>query len=421
MMASAHADVSLKDLPAPALAAIHTALCEVDEEGCSSFQRDAATFRSTCKNFKASAILPSSLELHYRHAPPTADTLMGLKQLLDTQPNACKQLTIYMGPAAKPARPTEAGLKAGGIGLFFGTSSYYKPPLEHISREGLLALAALDTHLTHLDVPSLVLLESVTAVREALPRLQSLVLRLSADSELQAPEYLSAEDDCVSNEDGIAPDSQLRELTLHVPPGGAPFSFDGEHLDLTDFPRMERFVLQGPIAQQKAGDRPPFKLPQHAKVTVDPCLRGRRPTPWARTLQVYEQPVPGSAVPVENEYRDEDALGRQSNFEAIADKVDEYTSQIFRSMPIGHVPDCLSAKFLEEAFYGPENDREYYRSDLLLLNWGRHKDDLAGIVIERYGDKYAHLEDSSSDSGNDFGRCTLDWGCVHDDDDDDMW
>jgi len=123
-----------------------------------------------------------------------------------------------------------------------------------------------------LDIPSPSIGSILCAVRMSLPYLRTLVLRLDIDTDVDAFEDIDSdeEDGEVGEGGGLFSSSQLRSLTLRMPPGAPPFimhDFDEDlPLRLHRYPRLQHLVLQGPIVQIGDADEPPFLLPADAKV-----------------------------------------------------------------------------------------------------------------------------------------------------------
>jgi len=225
--------------------------------------------------------------------------MQSLRRLLDAQPTGKEtQLSIRLGPLNGTAQEARG----------------FWPLAAQLSEVGV--------YLASLDVPSPALGDSVSAVRKSLPALQHLVLRLSHETEVWS--YSENDDDgsdsgsddsssssrsssrssssSSSKKGGSAeesgggipdigrlnigndgsnsararkqPSSQLKSLVLHAPPGEPPFSFDDAFLDLTGFPQLEHFSLQGPIVRSDCAEhagRTPFLLPPHTKAGFGAC------------------------------------------------------------------------------------------------------------------------------------------------------
>ncbi|KAF5842470.1 hypothetical protein DUNSADRAFT_7080 [Dunaliella salina] len=310
---AAQRSLSLLDMPAAALSAIHDALLMKDSDGFFVSHEYAAAFRLTCTTLRGVVILPSTLKLslpaHRLWAMPS------LAAMLSKPAAASTKLCLRLEDA-----PDEDDLD---------------PPMSKLNNLHDW-LHDLDRHLGDqlhsLEIPCpWCIAFLLTAIRRHLPGLRRLVLRMRELSYAAPDEFKSDSESCSEEEGG---ESQLSTIVLSKPSGSIPFLFwsDEQPLDLFQFPALKDFVLQGPIAKMvvfvnhfNSNGGHPFLVPAHVKVTIDPRLCGHEPTPWARPLTVYRrfERMPGSAIPLDEEYKEEDNTARKERMQAIFDAVEE--------------------------------------------------------------------------------------------------
>jgi len=122
-----------------------------------------------------------------------------------------------------------------------------------------------------LDIPGSSIGGTLCAVRLCLPHLRTLALRLDIDSDVDAAEDTDWDEKEGEGGEGggVFSSSQLRSLTLRMPPGAPPFHLY-DFLRLHRYPRLQHLVLQGPIVQYGDEDEPPFLLPADARVGLAP-------------------------------------------------------------------------------------------------------------------------------------------------------
>jgi len=140
------------------------------------------------------------------------------------------------------------------------------------------ALEAAGEKLVELDIPGLSIGYTLSAVRMFLPRLHTLVLRLDNGAVVHAAEDTDSDEEEGEGEEGGGSFSysQLRSLTLRMPPGAPPFRIydcdEGPPLQLHRYPKLQHLVLQGPIVQSGDEDELPFLLPADARVGRAPWV-----------------------------------------------------------------------------------------------------------------------------------------------------
>ncbi|KAF5838450.1 hypothetical protein DUNSADRAFT_2844 [Dunaliella salina] len=270
--------LSLQDLPDLALAAIHEALWERDTDGFCISSRDAAAFRSTCKRLHGAVQLPRMLKLSFAFPTPDFSSL----KLLLTRHCSRTQLSLRL-----TGEPQDEGSKYNNA----------EKDDDFILTDAILShLSLLDSHLVRL--------------------------------ELFCDDF-----------DGYwgGDHQRLCSIMLCLTPGSVPFVFSRSSeetpmLDLSRFSSLQHFILKGPVVKKLGVDvngGRPFILPPHTKVTIDPGLCGRRPTPWVRPVTSFERfdAMPGSAVPNDGEYREEDLDAREQNKVAFICKIANQAAQ----------------------------------------------------------------------------------------------
>ncbi|KAF5835929.1 hypothetical protein DUNSADRAFT_6686 [Dunaliella salina] len=263
----------------------------------------AAAFRSTCKRLRDAAVLPDMLKLSLPIFP--LPKLASLAVLLSSQTAACMHLSVRLTDGEDNVKTTNV------LDLFD-------------------CLGSIGDRLYSLDIPCHSIEDLLSMTRRFLPQLQLLVLRLSEESVVEPDFTLTY--DVETDFEGEEKDTQnqLHTVVFSVPPGSAPFKFRSwlnlPPLDLSKFSNLQHLVLRGPIVKHHAFDSNggrPFILRPHAKVTIDPALGGRKRTPWARQLAVFDtfDTMPGSAVPLNREYKEEDHAGREGRKQAFVARV----------------------------------------------------------------------------------------------------
>ncbi|KAF5826267.1 hypothetical protein DUNSADRAFT_3843 [Dunaliella salina] len=332
--------LSLQDLPALALACIYEAVWERDAGGFCTSARDAVSFRSTCKRLYEVAQLPSMLKLSFMDAVPD---LYGLARMLSKQRAAGTHVSLRL--------------------LTSDDKAFYKDEDKECEStpSAFSNLSALGSRLVCLDIPCISVAYILDNVRENLMQLQHLTLRLSA---LYSRSERKRK---IKRYNG----NRLSTLTLSVPPWSAPMVLN-EPLHLQDFPVLQQFVLRGPIVKDEDSlDDDPIILPLKTKVTIDPGLCGRKPTPWARQLAFYGsfEAMPFDAIPSHDEYREEDHSAREERILAFQDKVVQRAIEMDGGPSSetefldAFVSGMLGGPALENFMSGAEC---YYRSDILL-------------------------------------------------------
>mmetsp|Transcript_16393 Transcript_16393/g.42902 ORF Transcript_16393/g.42902 Transcript_16393/m.42902 type:complete len:429 (+) Transcript_16393:109-1395(+) len=407
--------LSLTDLPATALSAIHTALLVEESDGFCALHKDAATFRLACKTLRDAAVLPSTLKLSL---PVSRTSLLPSLAALLARTAASTDLSLQLTEPRVSAAEEEEAASDVDTPSYEDDSGGWDATADEdaeASTQDVEAqeMEADDTEATNTGaswfdaVPNLKILgdwlhsldlpchhsisDLLYTISHDLPYLQHLVLHLCDDAFAKFDLALTEPwGDPESREKVRTRNSQLCSVTLSVSHDGkGPFQLSQGDLDLSKFSALQRFLLRGPFVKKEAcyGVNP-LVLPPHVQVTIDPGLCGRRPTPWARELTVYEtfEAMPESAIPNKSEYKEEDAEAREERKRLFVKKVTARALKLNGGRASEHYEFLLefTSRALDDAAVEVYMDDEacLWRSDTLFYD----VDTLAQKMVNEYSD-----------------------------------
>ncbi|KAF5827029.1 hypothetical protein DUNSADRAFT_1482 [Dunaliella salina] len=409
----AASSLTLPDLPSTVLSAIHAALLVQGSDGFCEQHKDAAAFRSTCKILHDSAVLPCTLKLSI---PVSRTSLLpGLAAVLSRSAASTNLHLRLTEPRVDPAAEED---EAASRGVTKVVLQMWKHQEAEARRERILEeteveeaswfeavpnLKVLGDRLCSLEIPChQSVSDLLCAICCDLPHLQHAVLHLCDDAFAKpdlddevptGPPWNPGWVPRVRRDVARMRKSQLCSVTLCASHNGTqPFQLSQGDLNLSEFYALQHFVLRGPIVKVDACDGVnPLVLRPHVQVTIDPGLCGRRPTPWARELTfVYKSfdTMPGSAIPNESEYEEEDAEAREERKRLFVKEVTAEALKLNRHRAWKHLDimrDFISRALDDAAVEGYMDEEACERrSDVLLRDCDT--DSLAQKIVDEYND-----------------------------------